>query len=188
MIKLEDLKNDLKNRLSSRRYEHSLRVADEAVRLAKVYNVSEEKAYIAGLLHDIAKEFTLEENKEWILKFDKDYLLSVDFKRVIHSEVGALVVKELYNLDDSIINAIRYHNIGNINMDMLAKIVFVADKIESGKNYLGIEEERVLAYQNIDEALLLCLKNQRKKRESEGKNIHPDSVKLIDYLEKNKVY
>lgn len=187
MIKLEDLKKDLKKRLSKKRYEHCLRVADESVKLAKIYNISEEKAYIAGLLHDIAKEFSLDENKEWLLKIGKDYLLSLEFKRIIHSEVGALVVKELYNLDDSIINAIRYHNIGNINMDMLAKIVFVADKIESGKDYPGIEEERVLAYQNIDEALLLCLKNHKKKRESEGKNIHPDSVMLMDYLEKNKV-
>ena len=178
----------MKNNLSEYRYCHSVRVAEEASRLARVYHVDEKKAYIAGLVHDIAKEFSDEENKAWVLKFNRQDLLLTEFKRVIHAEIGGLVAQDLYDLEEDIIKAIRYHAIGNVEMDLLAKIVFVADKIESGKKYPGIEEERILAYQNIDEALILCLKNQKKKRESEGKPIHPDSLKLIDYLEKESVY
>lgn len=186
MFQVEKIKSDLKKRLSEYRYCHSLRVAEVARKLAQIYHVDEEKAYIAGLVHDIAKEFSEEENRQWISKFQiEGDLLTTEFKQVIHAEIGAIVAKELYGVDEEIVLAIRYHAIGNIKMKLLDKIVFVADKIEEGKDYPGIEEERILAYQNIDEALILCLKNQKKKRELEGKNIHPDSLQLLDYLEKN---
>lgn len=185
MYQVEKIKNDLRSSLSVKRYEHSLRVAEEARRLAKVYRVDEEKAYVAGMVHDVAKEFTDEENIKWLSNYHIDNkVLDTEFKTVIHAQIGAIVAKEKYHLDDDICQAIRYHTIGNIKMELLDKIVFVADKIEPLKDYPGIEDERILAYQNIDEALFLCLKNQKKKQELKGKKIHPDSLELLDYLEK----
>jgi len=69
-------------------------------------------------------------------------------------------------------------------MDMLAKILFVADKIEPNKDYIGIEEERELAYIDIDEALVLCLENNIKKLESKGRKPHRDTVKTLKKLKK----
>lgn len=177
------IKKDLKKNLSDYRYCHSLRVADEAKKLALVYGVDSDKAYVAGLVHDIAKEFSEEENLVWIKKYNLDEkMLYSEFRRTIHSEIGALVVRELYNLDLDIVLAVKYHTVGNINMDLLAKIVFVADKIESSKDYPGILEERILAYKDIDKALFLCLDNQRKKKELECKKVHPDSLEILNYL------
>ena len=65
MYTIEQIKKDLKKYLSEIRYEHSILVAEEAKKLAKYYNENEEKAYIAGLVHDIAKEFSDEENEKW---------------------------------------------------------------------------------------------------------------------------
>lgn len=185
MYQVEKIKADLRKNLSVKRYEHSLRVAEVAKRLAKVYNFDEEKAYVAGLVHDVAKEFTDEENIKWVHNYHIDSnILDTEFKTVIHAEIGAIVTREKYHLSDDICQAVRYHTIGNKEMQLLDKIVFVADKIEEFKDYPGIEDERILAYQNIDEALFLCLKNQKKKHDLKGKKIHPDSLELLDYLEK----
>ena len=187
MIDLNEIKRDLMNRLSAKRYGHSLRVADEAKRLAHIYHVDEEKAYVAGLVHDVAKEFNEQENRYWIGRHHlSEFLLNREFRKILHAEVGSVVAKELYDVDEEIMQAIRYHTVGNVGMTLFDKIIFVADKIESGKNYPGIQEERVWAYQDIDRALILCLRNQKNKLEGEGKVFHHNALNLLRLLEENK--
>ena len=70
-------------------------------------------------------------------------------------------------------------------MSDLDKIVFVADKIESGKNYPGIEEERQLSKENLDKAIILCMENNQKKLKKENKQIAPKSIEVLSYLKKN---
>ena len=183
MKEIESICIDLEKRLSRGRFEHSLRVADMARRLASVYGENEGDAYLAGLIHDVAKEFSEEENLYWLKKYGLPVdLLNSSFKRIIHSEVGAVVVRELYGVDTRISNAILYHTIGNVKMSLLDKIIFVADKIEEGKDYPGIMEERVMAFQDIDKALILCLENNKKKLADEGKIMHPDTLDLLNML------
>lgn len=186
MLSLEKIKLDLVNRLSKYRYEHSVRVAEEAKKLANYYGVDEDDAYLAGLIHDVAKEFSIDENRQYIFKFglSEDLLQGSNIK-ICHAVIGSLVAKELYGVNDNVAQAIRYHSVGNINMNMLDKIVFVADKIEAGKNYPGIEDERVLAYKNINEALLLCLRNTKKKLDNDGKKLNAESKKLLNCLIEN---
>ena len=81
--------------------------------------------------------------------------------------------------------AIRYHTTGYPNMDILAKIVYLADKIEKGKDYPGIEEERFLAYQNIDKAIILCIKNQIKHLKEKNKVINKMGYETLKSLESN---
>lgn len=184
MLDIEKIKIDLESKLSRYRYDHSIRVAEEAKRLAVHYGVNEENAYIAGLLHDIAKEYDDEENKYWVDKYNLDEcLLDKNNSKICHAEIGAIVAKELYQVSDEICQAIRYHTIGNKDMNMLDKIIFVADKIESGKDYPGIEEEREVAYKNIDLALIKCLENNKKKLESENRILNRETEKLLNYLE-----
>ena len=180
---IDSIRDDLKKRLSEYRYEHSIRVAEMARKLASFYGENEEDAYLAGLVHDVAKEFTEEENLYWLERYglSKELLYS-KFRRVVHSEVGSVVVKELYGVDDRIAQAVLYHTVGNVQMSLLDKIVFVADKIELGKDYPGILEERKMAFQDIDETLILCLVNNQKKLESNGKEMHPDSLVLLNNL------
>lgn len=183
MLSLEEINKDLKERLSSGRYAHSVRVALEAKKLAIHYGVDEYDAYLAGLLHDVAKEFSMDENKRWITKYNLSFeWLNESNIKVCHAEIGSFVARELYGVSECICQAIRYHSLGNKEMNMLDKIIFVADKIEEGKNYPGIEEERVLAYKNIDEALILVLKNNKKKLESMGSIFNKELYELLDYL------
>lgn len=183
MNDIEQIKNDVKEKMSEFRFEHSMRVAEEARKLAKHYKLDEEKAYITGIVHDIAKEFSNEENEKWIEKYNMPKeLLEPEYKNIVHSDIGAVVAKELYGLDDEICNAIKYHTIGNVTMSLFDKIIFISDKIGRKNINPEIEEMKKLAYQNIDEALKFYLINRKEKLESKGENFHQDALKLLKSL------
>lgn len=183
MTNIEQLKNDLKGLLSNHRYQHCLRVADEAKRLAKRYGSDIEKAYVAGVVHDVAKEFSMEENQSLIEKhhLPKSFLLE-DYRKVLHAYLGEVYLRDNYTLDEDILEAVRFHATGAQTMNQLDKIVFLADKIEIGKNYPGIEEERRVAYQDLDQAMILCLENNLKKLKREHKKINRKSIEVLEFL------
>lgn len=183
MDNIEKIKNDLKNNLSQFRYEHSIRVAEAARSLAEHYNINAEKAYIAGVVHDIAKEFSNEENEKWIEKYNLPKgLLNPEFKETIHADIGAVVVKELYGFDDEICNAVKYHTVGNISMSLFDKVIFVADIIGRKMSNPQIDEIREFAYQDINKAVKQILINQKEMLESSGKSFHPNALELLNSL------
>lgn len=185
---VEEIKKDLESLLSEYRYNHCLRVGETAASLAKHYKINAEDAYLAGLTHDIAKEFTMEENEQFIKEHNLDEnLLDPKNKKFIHGIVGAVLVREKYHFNKDMVNAIYYHTTGRPNMSDLEKIVYLADKIEPGKNYQGIEEERRLAYQDLDKAVILCLETKIKKLTSEGKPIHQDTIKTLNYFKEKSI-
>lgn len=182
---IEKIKNDLKNSLSTYRYKHSILVAEEAKKLAKQYHIDEEKAYITGLLHDVAKELPEEENNIWITKYHLDKSLKDDKnKKIKHADIGAVLAKEKYHLDDDCYNAIKYHTIGNKNMNLLAKIIYIADKIGREEIPKELEPVKKLAYKDIDKALLYCLEKQEKKLKSKNIDMHNDTKELLKKLKK----
>lgn len=187
MYDIKKIDNDIKNSLSQFRYEHSIRVAEEAKKLAYHYNIDTEKAYVAGMVHDIAKEFTIEENEKWINKCNlSKELLNPELKNIIHADIGAVVVKEIYGFDEEICNSVKYHTIGNVSMSLFDKIIFVADMIGRKNISPKIEKIKQLAYKNIDMAVKLCIINQKEKLESRGETVHPEAVKLLKSLENVK--
>lgn len=139
MNSIDEIKNYLKENLSSERYFHTLGVMQETIELAKRYNADIKKAEIAGLLHDNAKCMTKEDLRKFISEnlpdLDKNELKNY---KTLHAPVGAYFAKEKFKISDpEIISAIRWHTLGRVNMTLLEKIVFLADKIE--KNTRDIE-------------------------------------------------
>ena len=182
---IEKIKNDLKNSLSTYRYKHSILVAEEAKKLAKQYHIDEEKAYITGLLHDVAKELPEEENNIWITKYHLDKNLKDERNQKIkHADIGAVLAKERYHLDDDCCNAIKYHTIGNKNMNLLAKIIYIADKIGREEIPKELKPVKELAYKDIDKALLYCLEKQEKKLKNKNIDMHNDTKELLKKLKK----
>lgn len=178
MYDIDEIKRDLKELLSEKRYKHCLSVAAVAMELANIYGTDKDKAYLAGMVHDIAKEFSDEENNYYIEKYDLPRI-EEEYKRIIHSYVGAVYLKEKYNMDDEICEAVKVHTTGSMDMSLLDKIVFVADKIEPGKDYPGIDEERRLAKEDIDRCVILCLENNYKKLLSKGKRMYSLSLEVL---------
>lgn len=180
---LKRIDSDLKSTLSEKRYKHSLGVMKKAEELALIYGVDVNIAKLTGLAHDIGKEFSDEE----MLKYAKENNIEVDSVEevnvgLLHAKIGADICKKKYNFTEEMQNAIKYHTVGNENMDLLAKIIFVADKTEEGRNYKKEEKNeqlqkvRELSKIDINEALLYEIDSSLIYTIQKHKLVHTDSI------------
>jgi len=150
----------VKKQLTEHRYQHTLGVMETAISLAKRYGADEKKAELAAIFHDYAKFRPKEEMKRIILEQNMPNDLFAYNTELWHAPVGAYLVQTEAGIhDEEILNAIRYHTSGRSDMTLLEKIVYVADYIEPGRIFPGVEEVRELAQHDLDEALIQALKN-----------------------------
>ena len=176
METIENIQSDLKKMLSEKRYQHSIGVMKKAEELAKQYGVDPHIAALTGLAHDIGKEISNEEKIEYC----KEHQIEIDEIEIhnvglLHAKIGADITKK-YGFTEEMQKAILYHTTGHLDMDLLAKIVFAADKIEENREYEGVEELRKLAMQDIDQCTLVILDYTIKKNIDKGVLIHPDGI------------
>lgn len=152
---IEQYDNLIKSRLSNKRYKHSLGVAKLSKELASYHNVDENKAYIAGLLHDVTKELKEEEQNQILIKHND--LDKLDIKPSIkHSYTSKYYLMDELNIqDEDILDAVYNHTICKSNRP-LSKIVYIADKREENRH---IDDNIVeLAKSDLDKAFNeLCL-------------------------------
>ncbi len=177
-MKLEQMDYLLKQSLKSARYIHSVNTMREAVLLAEHYGVDREKAAVAGLIHDCAKELSDIETLEYC-KIHVIELNEIEKRHVflMHGEVGAILAREKYEVrDESILKAIRYHTTGRSGMSMLDKIIFLADYIEPGRKHSEVDNVRKLAYVDIDRALVSAFDSIIKYVIDQKGLIHPDTI------------
>lgn len=140
--------------LSSKRLAHCRGVEKTAIAIAKRYDQNVTQAGLAGLLHDYAKERRPEEFRDMIRikQLDRDLLNYGN--AVWHGVVGAEFVRdELKVTDPGILQAIRHHTVGSPLMSVLDKIVFVADYVEPGRDFPGVEAARKALATSLDEAV-----------------------------------
>jgi len=172
----------LKEHLPEKRYIHTLGVLDTALELAKLYHCDEKKTELAAIFHDYAKYRPEDELKAIILEqnFPKD-LLSFH-SELWHAPAGAyLVEKELGIKDEDIFRAIYYHTTGRPNMSLIEKIIFIADYIEPGRKFPGVDEVRALARINLDGAILQASRNTISYLIQKNASIYPDTIHTYNY-------
>jgi len=179
---------NLRESIGANRFNHTMGVVKTALELAKVYNYSEDKTYLAAILHDCAKF----KDKSKILKMSRDFdiildeVTSLNFE-LVHASLGAKIAEQLYDITDlEILNAIRYHTTGKANMNILEKIIYISDYIEPNRNYPGIEEIRDLAYKDLDKSIILAMENTLTFLLKVRKTIHNDTIKAWNYLITNE--
>lgn len=182
---IEQIKKDLKEILSERRYIHSLGVMEMAGKLAKIHNEDIETTKIAGLLHDIAKEMP----KEEMLKYVKENNIETNkIERIntaiLHGKIGADIARKRYGVSKQIQDAIKYHTTTSPEMDTLAKIVYVADKTEMNRKSedYDIEYERKLAKKDLDAVIIYIIDANIKSLIDKNKLIEEESVKTRNSL------
>ena len=174
-----EMKQLLKSRLKPGRYEHSKGVADTAARLADRFGVDRDRAYIAGLLHDCAREYP----NEALVGEARARGIPIGpvesaMPLLLHAYVGARRVRELYGVEDGEIEqSIWRHTVGGPGMTALDKIIYFADMIEPGRDYPEVRELRRLAGTvSLDEMLLAGLSASIVFVVQEGRLVHPDTV------------
>jgi predicted HD superfamily hydrolase involved in NAD metabolism len=160
---------------------------ERAIEYAKIYGEDTEKAKLAGILHDIAKEIPKEEK---ILKAEKYGIILNEEERenpgILHGKIGAKIAKIEFGLDEDICNSIAYHTTGRPNMSKLEKIIYMADYTGIDRNFEDTNYMYELAKKDLDEAMMYCLKKTIKSITRDDKILHLDTVKAYNFYIKNK--
>jgi predicted HD superfamily hydrolase involved in NAD metabolism len=182
---LEKAEAFARSRLSERRYEHTQRVADTAEDLALAHDLDADRARLAALLHDAAREMGPE---EFLSLADKWHLQVGDPEqqspKLLHGPVAAELARRELGIDDEeVLEAVRAHTTGKPRMGPLALVLYVADKIEPARDYPSVGHLRTLARENLHGAALDSLRRAIAHNEERGKATHPASMKMLDWLE-----
>ena len=180
-MKREKMLYKLKKALDAQRYEHTLGVEETARQMAKCFGVDEEKAALAGLLHDCAKCLPLSQMVKAAKGEEMDEVMA-ESKALMHALAGMCMAKNVYNVDDEeVLSAIRWHTTGHAQMTALEKIIYLADMIEPNrKPYPGLEELRKLCWLDLDQAMHAALASSLAHVQAQGKTLHPDTLAALN--------
>lgn len=168
--------------LTEKRIAHVLGCENEAVSLANRWGEDPERAAVAGILHDITKKLSAEEQ----LKLCEKYGIINDAAEVanpklLHAKTGAAFARELFGIEDDIYGAIRWHTTGKPDMTLLEKIIYLADFVEPTRNFPGVEELRELCFEDIDAAMAKGLEMSLEFIRSGGAEPYKDSVEACEW-------
>ena len=163
---VKEIEKLVKPILSKRKYDHSLRLAEYAKELARLYGVSQKKAAKAALLHDVGY---------FVGRSKKDRALS-------HAGISARFAKRIGITDQSVLAAIEWHTVGKPGLDTLGKIIFLADGIEPGRQFPMIDIIRRLAQKDLDGAILMFIQVTRTYLHQQGKRMSTHTIQMRDEI------
>lgn len=179
MKNVDEIRNYAKAAMSEKRFRHTENVAREAKHLAQRWGADSDAAYLAGLIHDIAKEVPFNDAIRMLENFGyiPDSTERVN-TALLHGPLAAYIAREKFGIEDrEILDAVRFHTTGRSDMSLLEKIIYVADFIEEDRTYPEAEVVRKLAYENIDKAVLRQADMVIRFIIDCGKVLHTDTVK-----------
>lgn len=188
-MELQQIEEKLKKVLKPSRYRHTLGVAYTASCMAMVFDVDIKKAYRAGLLHDCAKGFSMERQRELC----QQYQISLEgtltkSPQLMHQEIAPFLARDEYEEDDvQVLSAIACHTTGKIAMTPLEQIVFIADYMEPNRKMIpGLSKVRKLAFENLDVCTETILKNTIDYLKECGQEIDKRTIETYEYYKNKK--
>ena len=103
--------------------------------------------------------------------------------KLLHSKTGAAIARHVFGEPEEVCNAIYWHTTGKADMDLLSKILYLADYIEPSRApFEGLEELRRRAYTDMDKALLLGCEMTIEDMEERGVPVHTNTLQARDFL------
>ena len=184
-LPMEQLEKVVISLLNPNRVAHVLGCRDTAVELARHWGANEEDAARAGILHDITK--AIDGPLQLTLCSAYGKILS-DFSRkypkTLHALTGSLVAERIFGENEAVVSAICHHTTGKADMNLLEKIIYVADYMEPNRNFPGVEKLRALAYTDMDAALKLGLEMTLEHLARQGSEVSPESREALAWLNK----
>lgn len=182
---LEHLREKVKGMVREKRYRHILGCEQTAVALAQRYGADRQTVAYAAVLHDMTKEFPLEEQlklaKKWniILDYEQENLPSL-----IHADTAAAMAREELGMWEEVCSAIARHTVGGENMSKEDLIVYLADLIEPTRNYPGVEALRQAAVRDLREACILATQQTVDFVKSQGREPYYKTARTLEELRK----
>ncbi len=174
----------IEEHLGEKLYRHSLGVAETAAALAVRYRADRPRAYLAGLLHDYGKAYSREElcRKAELHGLHLDRITLAE-KRLLHAPVGAVLLRtELGVTDSAVLAAVACHTTGRARATLLEKVLYLADLIEPGRDFDGVEKLREMALTGLEPALLTAVDQTIGSVIKRGMLLHPRSVQFRNSL------
>jgi nicotinate-nucleotide adenylyltransferase len=183
MYDFEKYEKLIEDRLSPYRYHHSMCVAKKARELAEKHGVDPDKAYLAGILHDVTKETDDAEQRRLIELYEPMTDLEMNNKKVYHQMSGAAFVQhELGITDPDIISGIRYHTTGRENMTLFEMIIYLADFTSADRDYPDVDIMRKKTDKNLLDGMLYSLSYTITSIVKQQRQIHPDTINCYNYI------
>lgn len=184
MLSEDEIKRRLEKMISRRRLIHCLGVQTTAVKLARLHGSDRQKASIAGLVHDCARDLSHDTLIEMVERFrivaDE---IELGEPALLHAPVGAELARVEFGIDDEeILSAIRLHTTGDSGMSLLDKIIYLADYIEPGRSYAGAGKLRRLAMEDFGRALIVATNQTIAYVIRRGGLIHPRTVDARNFF------
>ena len=183
-MKYEQAKKLVKKNLSEKRYTHTKNVKKMAVKLAKRWGADPEKAALAAILHDAAKELP----KEQLLQIFRENAIIAENApmrptSVWHGIAAAILCETEWGVHDpEVLSAIRCHTTGKPGMSLLDKIIYMADMTSAERDYPGVEALREEEFEDLDMALLHALKRTIDFVKEKGGRLDDQSVAAYEDL------
>ncbi len=181
--KTEEIREFTQEHVKKSRYEHSVRVAQMCARLCRQYGLDSRKGYLAGIGHDMCKDFSDQDLLELAARDGKE-ILDFDRKKpaLLHGRAAAVMLKEKFKvLDQEILEAVANHTSGIIGMCDLTKCLFLADKIEPGRPQSTDEYREGLLALSLDEMLYSVLEENYEYITKKGYEVYPGTREMIEY-------
>lgn len=182
-----EIEQKLKEHLKPGRYRHTVGVAYTAASMAMAFEENLSKAYRAGLLHDCAKGYALEEQSRLCEQYNiMDEQIFHDSPQLMHSALAPYIAKEFYEeSDEEILSAIQCHTTGKPAMTNLEKIIFIADYIEPNRKMIpGLTRARKLAFTDLNDCTCFILKQTIDYLKSQGNKIGHQTIETYEYYRK----
>jgi len=190
MLNIQEAHNLALSSLSEKRFRHTLGVVEWTRELAVRHGVDEEKAQIAGYLHDLKKEVPLKQQlemaREWrLLNYPEDE----EAPYVLHGPLAAYWLEHEYGFTDSeILAAIAHHTLGAPGMGRLELLIYSADLTEPNRVFPKVDKLRQSLYDNLEIGTLLCVEHTLEYLKMSKQTIHPLTQLTYDDLKRRQKF
>ena len=186
IAKTEEIRAFTEAHVKPKRYQHSVRVAEMCARMCRQYGLDSRKGYLAGIGHDMCKDFS---DQELLDLAGRDGKEIIDFDRkkpaLLHGRAAAVMLKEHFKVyDPEILEAVANHTSGIIGMCDLTKCLFLSDKIEPGRPQSTVEYRENLLAMSLDDMLYSVLEENYEYLTKKGFEIYPGTREMNDYYKR----
>lgn len=177
----EEIRIFAQEHVKKSRYEHSIRVAETCARLCRMFALDDDVGYLAGVGHDMCKDFS---DQELFYLAAKDGNPIIPYEKrnpaLLHGRAAAVLMKEKFGIEDKdILEAVAYHTSGVMGMCDLSKCLFIADKIEPGRPQSTDEYRERLYKMNLDQMFYAVLYENYSYVLKKGYELFPTTEDLV---------
>jgi nicotinate-nucleotide adenylyltransferase len=185
--KTEEVRSFTEAHVKPKRYQHSVRVAEMCARMCRQYGLDWRKGYLAGIGHDMCKDFTDEELFELAAR-DGNAITDFEKKKpaLLHGRAASVMLRDHFKvLDPEILEAVANHTSGITGMCDLTKCLFLADKIEPGRPQSTVDYRENLLAMSLDDMLYSVLLENYEYLTNRGYELYPGTIEITEYYKKN---